>query len=1515
MRLHIKGLYFLMLILGFCLFENLHGQTIESPILKVLSGGNGQIRKDSLLTVEDDKWWIPGEKAKLDLTGAYRIKNIISLKINEDTLAVLKPKFTATLRLKLYITKNDGAIDSTLTPFLSITFDTLTGATYNSQSVFTFYNAYRVQAKILGIDSSYTPSNVSPKPPVTPFLRLENEMQITREYNYTCSAASNLSIGIDGSKLATTGELNASWQRVQGATEYDLEWAFIDSESISDPDLYKTGGNLDPRKIFGDNSTRVTVMGTTYDIPMLYGDGGTVFVRFRPVQNRPSLQRYEGNWSSDNAAGLGQYTNFLGHETALNWQATTSFAEEGKRKSVVQYYDGSLRARQTVTKDNSTNTTVVAETFYDFQGRPVIQVLPAPTLSSLISYSKNFNRGINGAYEKNLYDTILNKSDYCLVPAPAMKPDSGAAKYYSVNNPLSNVGYNKYIPDAQGYAFTEVRYMQDNTGRVLSQSGVGASYAIGSGHETKYYYGNPDQKELDGLFGSEVGYASHYFKNMVRDANGQYSVSYVDMHGRTIATAFAGKAPSGMDSLPSSNKKSISEKLSDSTNNIINDLVMESSRSILVADSAAYVFNYSLNPDSIRIQSCLSANICYDCLYNLEITITDECNNCHLPNQQPYVVVDSNFTFANIDTVCNAITGFNKSFTVGLAEGNYTITKKLTISKYGYEYYRDSVFLKKNTCKTFNDFYKQVATTVKSQMECNQLNCDSCTLRTSSITTFRLYYLNTAGIPLSDSVQYRDDIAEAFAKAIDECNFTCGKIGQHTFIRTAMLMDMTVPMGQYANPDSANLARSYGNIFNVSNPIWRNTIYHDEYGKQDSIINSLGILVPPNDLSISQQDFQNNFNDSWANDLLPKHPEYLKLIDYEKHSPSHIWDEKFGASDTYADANLKGYLNPAGNTGVQVPVHFNNIPASRDPLTKQDSLLNITMQNIVFNYQNDPDLAKYISMWGIASVAGKCPDNNSCANTYFNNVLNNCINPISFCTGELDMAWRSFRQIYLSKKQQLLMHSLDVSFPAIHPAIPSYRNEYFSEASSLSSSYLASIQGQNAGAVTTNVNAQMQQFYKDNCIDYAASWWSNLAPCNLTAADSLRLIPRMVEICAAGSDATHPYGSSSTPNSSTLQYKSFEELVKHYIDSMHVINPAQYNYDISCNTYSIYQPQPYNQQSSLNNIIIWNKPDTCQCNTITNLYSQYIGAGVNDSSFSAYVLRTTGTVMSNADLTKLRDLCSGVETCKFLVTPINLPPALQCGVKDVCVSCKQVGVVVDSFKLKFPGVFPSYNSDDSLQAAKNKLFANFMNNKLGFSKQASEYLLFMDSCAIQYSTTLQPCDSFQTNISKCVSCDTMAKVYSKFLSDYSNQQRLANNLAAKFSYDSLFATYCNARLGYGTNATKYYNLLQSCGIPFYLASTTAPLLQGSVLNNPATGAGSVTGVVCDTLKKIISDFSIAFPGLSKWNLVTIKKVKTFTPILEYLLSGGGIVHPYPPARVVSSPKWIGSGIRDSGYAS
>src|SRR5690606_8449886 len=107
------------------------------------------------------------------------------------------------------------------------------------------------------------------------------------------------------------------------------------------------------------------------------------------------------------------------------------------------------------------------------------------------------------------------------------------------------------IPDAEGAVTTQVRYSLDATGRAVSQSGVGGSFALNdpSKRFSRMFYGTSAPTELRRMFGANVGQAIFYKKNMVVDPNGQISISYADMKGNTIATCLAGGVPGNLEEL------------------------------------------------------------------------------------------------------------------------------------------------------------------------------------------------------------------------------------------------------------------------------------------------------------------------------------------------------------------------------------------------------------------------------------------------------------------------------------------------------------------------------------------------------------------------------------------------------------------------------------------------------------------------------------------------------------------------------------------------------------------------------------------------------------------------------------------------------------------------------------------------------------------------------------------------------------------------------------------------------
>jgi RHS repeat-associated protein len=1323
--IHQQLVRYLAALMLFTLFVNnsvLAGT--DPPVKKTLDGSLNQLQVDSLVMVEDAKFFNPSYNSIL--IKPYKVQNKIAFQIREDANYFLQTAFTASVQLRIKYTKSDNSVDS-VDKTLSINYrpDSL----YTNKAVYVLgLSGYRVEVKVLSVTD-----NVSWD--VWRSLEVVNELQASPLYEFSCTG--DAIEEIDNEPYASNAEIDelpVSWPNVIVADEYDLEWTFIDSSAI---DRYYDGATLNVFRLFDNNASRVTVTGTSYKIPLLYDNKGRLYFRVRPVQVKADGSRLEANWSSNFLpAGLGTF-DFDGHERGLNWQATTTFAEEGKRKSVIQYFDGSLRGRQTVTKDNSTGTIVVAESFYDYQGRAVVQVLPAPTLNTVIKYSRNFNIGLNGSeYDKDNFDKLLNPALYCNASAAAMKSDSGSARYYSSSNPDVNNGFNKYIPDAEGYPFTEVEYVQDNTGRISRQSGVGPKFKLGSGHETKYFYGTPDQSELDALFGTEAGDKLHYFKTMVRDANGQFSVSYTDMHGRTIATALAGQVPDSikLDQLSSYRMDTITETLSDPNTTIVRDLVMESKKGLLVARPGNHTFNYTLNPESLLKEGCDSNMVCYDCLYDLQITITDDCNNQKLGGQ-PFDTTFHNFSIGAIDTLCaNAAQGFSVSFTKFLESGSYDITKKLTVSRYGMDYYRDSLFIWKNTCKTKEEFIDEQRELVMNNLECAP-SCQSCTDSLGTWAQFHLRFMTQAGILPADSASYREMALTAFQSAQEECNQLCNITSEYNDVRNSMLLDMTAPSGQYANLDSLDDVYSvlYTDIDDTNLPdtvakYRLATNYKDANGNSALVYDEqAGAFVSPSQLS--PEAFAQKFEASWAEALLPYHPEYCKLLKLEELKASMEWNRRFESVDNFRDAIAKGYLNPTNGTTAAFTKYNGFVGSHPDP----DPIIYVTsysykspLETGILTVQSQGTNVTGYSMWAMANVMARCVGSNNtttCVNLFA--TAANVFDSTVICDGDLDMAWRNFREMYLQLKRGKINGQLVAGCPSTPtPAtlMAAYHQPNFGDANELFTASGNPMPTNSSGVSTLYSQSQtaLLSYYDANCRAYASSWWSTIRSC-YNASDSAAIINALIQVCKEGADANHPYGASSVKPSSSNFYRSFDQ----------VLNAFTHGAAPSCNLYMITNPLPYGKQAAGNVKPIMTKPDACECNRINEIRNKYLAVSYLYTSFSDFMKKRYNTTISQADLDQLLLLCNSSSTsCNFLVKPILLPPVFQCSSGDVCINCTQFNTLHYQYVSLYPSYLPSANPaiDDSNQLRKNKMYEQFMNYKLGFSLTTYDYLKFKDSC-------------------------------------------------------------------------------------------------------------------------------------------------------------------------------------------
>ncbi|MDY8138497.1 DUF6443 domain-containing protein, partial [Aquimarina sp. 2201CG5-10] len=618
-------------------------------------------------------------------------------------------------KLKLNITPRlaDGAFDNAnaYQIELSVEHNMLSGAGNGGVDIHKHVIRNRYGAQVVVQEGTYENLELGSGADVNGYIpeNIRLGMQLDTEFYQELSSDIPL---INGTYDSVHNELAVSWQEITGTDHYQLEWTWVDSygDTFATPE---TANNIAfTERDFKLNNTRIQTNITKFNIPLIYSKGFIIY-RVRAVGryiSNTSKYKY-GQWSS----GISEKTTVSSwpnvyqlssdHQRDKNWQFQASYAEEGKKKEVVSYFDGTLRNRQTVTKINSDDNVIVGEVVYDAQGRPAVEVLPVPISSNSISYYRNFTRNTTNDDLYSYQDFDLDTQNILDQPTTqkAMATSSGASKYYSGANDLTDA-FRARIPDAAQHPFSQIEYMPDNTGRIRRKGGVGVTHQLGSGQEMEYYYGTPEQKELNRLFGYSVGNKAHYKKNLVIDPNGQASISYIDPQGRTIATALSGYKPQNLDGLPNEADNSglhkelnvdlLGKLTRDAKDtNEDNNIKTATQRYGALEDALEYAgtkvspfaedrtFNYSLSNDPYFNYACdLSNNtVQYPMVYDLAIDVLDMDANTLISGPIKQTVdlskegVDGTFVLPE--------------FVAPVKRGSYSITKSLMINKDSLELY------------------------------------------------------------------------------------------------------------------------------------------------------------------------------------------------------------------------------------------------------------------------------------------------------------------------------------------------------------------------------------------------------------------------------------------------------------------------------------------------------------------------------------------------------------------------------------------------------------------------------------------------------------------------------------------------------------------------------------------------------------------------------------------------------------------------------------------------------------
>lgn len=558
------------------------------------------------------------------------------------------------------------------------------------------YNAAKV--KITNVEvQKLTPTSTIPPFDVNSIskkIHFDLELEVDRWIDYSQQGNINIPIIRTGNYDVAKNELNFNWDFIHGAIEYDFEYLVLEGDA-----LYFNN----PIKYEFKNATRITTKNNFYNVSMAYPESIILF-RYRPVgeeQTGLEYKRSEGKWSAK-SFGLtslsgSMYPNSLmkkhlfltelgrieafhweGHEVKKNWQYSAVFAEDGKKKEVIQYSNGLLMEDQSVTVLNTDNTAIIKQPIRDWMGRESLNILPAPQNSKGIQYYDKLH--FNNTYQEYSYtdfdfDNNINKPEP-LSPFKALNTDNfGAGNYYSEKN-KQKLGINHdFVPNAGGYPFTRTIFLNDGTGRVKEQTGIGKAGFFDGGtdqnqinHSTKYFYDVPDQTPLLMLFGNNVGFKSYYERTIAVSPNGQASAVYKDLSGRVIATSLIGDPPDNLTAIDTKpdNYPKITEDLNPPSGienqRVDNKLIINNKFTSVIG---VYEFEYKL-PGSV-FEDCLTK----DCVYDITIKVLDEFGEI-ARDKQGNLVPEFNQT-ARKSTIIK--------FSADLALGSYQIVKILELNE------------------------------------------------------------------------------------------------------------------------------------------------------------------------------------------------------------------------------------------------------------------------------------------------------------------------------------------------------------------------------------------------------------------------------------------------------------------------------------------------------------------------------------------------------------------------------------------------------------------------------------------------------------------------------------------------------------------------------------------------------------------------------------------------------------------------------------------------------------------
>lgn len=586
--------------------------------------------------------------------------------------------WTITVNFDIELWDESGSSNTITNQSLTVSYDTQTG--YTDIDMVQYKDVHKAQITIHDDDATDALDGVvltnAPGGVVPDDVYLD--LQINTNRIYVLNESETTEPGFR--YLSGTNELELFWHYIEGAESYDVEWVFVDIGQ----------GDSSAAWAFDfDDATRINTPNHQYRIPMAYPRGIIVY-RVRGVGFSDCTTKQYADWSyepaatdsTDDVPTIGsvisyvQKYEYFGLEKEMNWQHQAVYSEDGKRKDIITYFDGSFRNREMITVLNTDSNAVVSQTLYDTIGRPAIQVLPVPLTYAGLNYYEDLTlRSSGDLYSPKNFDTDAKLSSPDLMDTIN---SLGAPFYYSLQNGSPGGINGQYVPSAEAMPYSRTVWWNDGSNRIKTQSGAGDDLGQGSGREIQYFYASPTgPEEVDRLFGNEVGYVNHYKKNISIDPNGQASVTYVDINGRTVATALIGDAADPYHEIDGKPAADTVTATLTAFNHLNTDNEWVISHTFFVSGTSVdYTFVYSLDTANFCSDCLPSPDECVECRYDLVIMLTDQ-------NGDSLDINDVDAGFYNY--IYSDTTGIPQAdsieFTVELNTGTYTIHKILSLNE------------------------------------------------------------------------------------------------------------------------------------------------------------------------------------------------------------------------------------------------------------------------------------------------------------------------------------------------------------------------------------------------------------------------------------------------------------------------------------------------------------------------------------------------------------------------------------------------------------------------------------------------------------------------------------------------------------------------------------------------------------------------------------------------------------------------------------------------------------------